>query len=232
MLYRYLFLSPVPPSYQPDPVALPATTHAVRYVAFDDDRPDVAALPDWIGQLPTDRPLVYATLGTAYNRTPDVFPAILAALRDLPVEAIVTVGEQDAGYFGPQPPHIHLARYIPQSLLFPRCDLVITHGGFGTVLTALDHGLPLVIAPIAADQPDHARRCIELGVARAISPRDRTPTAFRDADRSVLNDGRYRRNAERLRDEMHAQPGSEYAVRLLERLTAARQPLIPASERT
>ena len=93
---------------------------------------------------------------------------------------------------------------------------------------ALDHGLPLVIIPIAADQPDNARRCADLGLARVIAPDRRTPEAIREAVRAILHDPGYRRNAARLRDEGRALPGPDYAVALLERLALERRPLVVA----
>ncbi len=227
MLYRYLLLLPFPPRFADPAAPLPPTAHHIRHVGYDIDRPG-DALPGWVADLPA-RPVVYATLGTAYNRTPGIFPAILAGLRDEPATLIVTVGpNQDPADFGPQSPHVHIERYLPQNLLFPHCDLVVTHGGSGTVRAALDHGLPLVVIPIAADQPDNARRCADLGVGRVVAPDRRTPGAIREAVREVLHTPGYRRNAARLRDEMRALPGPEYAVALLERLALERRPLVVA----
>lgn len=179
-------------------------------------------MPAWAaacGAVPT----VYATLGTAYNRTPGIFAAILAGLRDEPIRLIVTVNHnQDPAAFGPQPAHVHVARYLPQSLIIPRCAAVVTHGGSDTVRTALAHGVPLVIIPIAADQPENARRCVALGVGRSIAPDERTPETIRAATRAVLRDGRYRRNAAQLRAEYQALPDLDQAVRLLERLSVTR----------
>jgi UDP:flavonoid glycosyltransferase YjiC (YdhE family) len=221
MLYRYLLLTPFPPRYQDPTVPLPPTAHAVRHISYDIEHPGDLTLPGWIAAMPR-RPTVYATLGTAYNRTPDIFATILAALRDEPINLIVTLGPgHDSDDFGAQPPHVHLERCIPQRLLFPHCDLVITHRGSGTVRTALAHGLPMVIIPIAADQPENAQQCAALVLARIISSRDRTATAIREATRTVLSDPRYRQNAARLHNEMESLPGPEYAVALLERLARA-----------
>jgi UDP:flavonoid glycosyltransferase YjiC (YdhE family) len=109
-------------------------------------------------------------------------------------------------------------------LLFPRCDLVVTHGGTGTVMSALGHGLPLVIVPVSADQPDNARRGERLGVAAVIAPDRRTPSAFRDAVRGVLGDPGYRLNAERLQEEMARLPGPEQVVGWLEGLAVEHSP--------
>lgn len=217
MLYRHALLLPFPPALLDPALDLPPTAQFIRHVPFDLDPPD-DRLPAWVASL-DPRPVIYATLGTAYNRDATLFRMILDAFRDEPVSLIVTIGgNQDPAAFGPQPPHIRLARYLPQSLLFSSCDLVITHGGSGTVRTALAHGLPMVILPIAADQPDNARRCADLGLAMVVLPENRSPTAIRDAARDILRDPSYRRHAEHMRDAMLALPGPESAVPLLEAL--------------
>ncbi len=218
MLYRHLLLLPFPSRYADPAAALPPTARFIRHVSFDRDDRAPERLPAWAaacGAVPT----VYATLGTAYNRTPGVFAAILAGLRDEPIRLIVTVNhDQDPAAFGPQPAHVHVARYLPQSLIIPRCAAVVTHGGSGTVRTALAHGVPLVVIPIAADQPENARRCVALGVGRSIAPDERTPEATRAATRAVLRDGRYRRNAALLGDEFRALPDLDDAIALLAQL--------------
>jgi UDP:flavonoid glycosyltransferase YjiC (YdhE family) len=216
MLYRFLLIVPAPPGFHDPAHPLPATARAVRHVPFD--RSGDERLPAWVGDLP-NQPVVYATMGTAFNQVPGILEAILAGLRDEPVTLIMTTGrDRDPTSFGPQPPHVHIERYVPQSLLFPHCDLVLTHGGSGTVMTALDHGLPMVMIPVSADQPDNARRCEQLGVAKVISPQERTPEAIREAARTVVQMPDYRHYAERLREEMHALPGPEQAVGWLEQL--------------
>ncbi len=217
MLRGDLALHPFPPSFlDPVPGGPAAATYFVRPAPFD--RSGDEGLPAWVDDLPA-RPTVYATLGTAFNGRADLFAAFLAGLRDEPVNLIVTVGrDQDPAQFGPQPSHVRIARYIPQTLLFPRCDLVLTHGGSGTVMAALAHGLPLVLVPIAADQPDNAARCAALGVGRVVEARDVTPQAVRDAVRGVLADPAYYRHAGRLRGEILRLPEAHHAVPLLEQL--------------
>ncbi len=216
-LYRYLFLSTAPPSY-PDPtIAFPPTTHPLRPVPFDQSGDEPR--PAWLDALP-DQPIVYATLGTtSVNRRPDIFRAILEGLRDQSLTLILTIGrDQDPTQFGPQPPHVHVERYVPQTHLFPRCRVVIAHGGSGTTMAALAHGLPMVLAPLAADQPENAERCAALGVARVIQPAALTPETVRTNVLTVLRDPVYQHNARRLRAEIAAMPGPEHAVELLERL--------------
>jgi UDP:flavonoid glycosyltransferase YjiC (YdhE family) len=85
-------------------------------------------------------------------------------------------------------------------------------------MAALAHGLPQVIVPIAADQPENARRCEALGAGVTLEQIMVNPASARVAVWQVLDDPSYRANAERLRAEIEALPGSEETVRLLEGL--------------
>lgn len=219
MLYRHLLLSPLPPSYRAAAGPFPPTTHALRRTNFNVTVDD--ELPGWLGS--TTRPIVYATLGTAYNRAPGVFDAIISGLRYEPIELVVTVGPGlEQADFGPQPDNVHIYQYIPHSLLLPHCDLVLCHGGFGTMLDALGHGLPLVMIPIAADQPDNARQCAEQCVADLIVPGQREPAAIRRAVRRVLSDRHYRDAAGALAAELQALPTPSQVVPLLEQIAERR----------
>ena len=165
---------------------------------------------------------MYFTLGTVFNlESGDLFSRTLAGLRDLPVKVVATVGEGiDPDELGPQPANFRIARYIAQESILPKCSLVVSHGGSGSVLGALAHGLPMVLIPMGADQPLNAARCEQLGVGRALDPIAASPESVGEAVSIVLADPRYRQTAERFRDEIAALPGPGHAVRLLERLAA------------
>jgi UDP:flavonoid glycosyltransferase YjiC (YdhE family) len=228
MLSRYLVLSPFPASFRDPAFPLPATAHSFRPFAPGPAADDTAPL--W-GTGLYGAPTVYFTLGTVFNmESGDLFSRVLAGLRDLPINLIVTVGRHiAAAEFGSQPANVHIERYIPQSLVMPYCDLVVCHGGSGSVGGALAHGLPLVLIPMGADQPLNAARCAELGVARVLDPVAATAESVREAVTIVLADPTYRRAAEGMRDEMAGLPGPEHVIRLLERLAACdRETTLPS----
>jgi MGT family glycosyltransferase len=166
---------------------------------------------------------VYLTLGTVpqFNTRPSIFRAFIDGLANEPLNLLVAVGRNnDPAEFGKLPPNVRIERYIPQTLLFPRCDLVVCHAGSGSVMAALVQGLPLVLVPIAADQPENARRCSALGVARVVDEDTLNPAVARAAVADALGNPAYRNSAKRLRAEIERLPGPEYAVKLLERLAA------------
>jgi UDP:flavonoid glycosyltransferase YjiC (YdhE family) len=161
---------------------------------------------------------VYFTLGTIFNlESGDLFERVLEGLRELPVDVVATVGRNlDPDVLGPQPANVRIERYLPQSEVLPRCHAVVSHGGSGSLLAALAHGLPSVLLPMGADQPQNAARCEELGVARVLDAVRATPEDVRDAVTDVLTDPSYRSAAERIADEIAALPGPEATVPLLE----------------
>lgn len=220
MLSRYLVLSPFPPSYRDPAFPLPATAHAIRPLTLS--AAPLENAPPWAVHWP-DAPLVYFTLGTVFHvESGDLFERVLAALRELPVNVIATVGrELDPAIFGPQPSHIQLAHYIPQAELLPHCAAVIAHGGSGSVMGALAHGLPMVLLPMGADQPHNADRCVALGVALALDAVAATPHSVQMAVTTILTDPTYQQKAARLRDESATLPAPMAALRLLEALVVA-----------
>jgi UDP:flavonoid glycosyltransferase YjiC (YdhE family) len=215
MLRRHLVLSPFPSSFRDPAFPLPATARSVRLPPRDaGDAP-----PPWLAEL-DDAPTVYFTLGTIYNlECGDLFQRVLSGLRDLPINLIVTVGRDiDPTELGPQPDNVHVERFVPQASLLPHCDLVVCHGGSGSVTNALADGLPMVVIPLGADQPLNGARCRDLGVARVLEALTLTPPEVGATVSDVLETPSYRLAAEPLRAEIEAMPGPEFGVGLLERL--------------
>lgn len=227
MLNRYLVLSPFPPSYRDPAFPLPVTAHPIRPLTLGAAPND--AVPPWLAHL-SGAPTVYFTLGTVFNlESGDLFERVLAGLRDLPINVIATVGREiDPAEFGPQPANIQIARYIPQAAILPHCAAVVSHGGSGSVMGALAHGLPMVLLPMGADQPHNAARCAALGVGRLLDVVEARPETVHAAVTAVLAEPGYRQAAERIQAEIAALPEPAHAVRLLERLAAEKQPLVSA----
>ncbi len=217
MLYRYLHLSFLPASYQALAPFKPTVTRTVRPTIFD--RSGTEGLPAWTDHLPS-RPTVYATMGTIANSIPNLLLTVLEALRDEPTNLILTTGHDvDPRAFGHQPRNVYIERYIPHSLLFPHCDVVVTHGGYNTVLGALMCGLPMVITPCIADQHENARRCEALGAALVVRPPIQ-PLSLQQAVREVLTIQSYKENARRIQAEIDSLPSIDVAVDLLEKATS------------
>ncbi len=225
-LFAQLHLSFVPPSLEDPAVPLPAMAHGPRARCCSNHcrRAGVS----WLANLP-DRPTIYVTGGTI-RRSDGFFEPVIEGVRDLNVNLVATLGRLNAPeLLGPQPEHVHLTRYVSQSLLLPTCAVVVNHGGFSSVLGALTCGVPLVVLPNGADRSVNARRAAELGVAIVLDEDQRTPAAIQAAVRSVLDDSSYRLRAQAIQAEIAALPNPDQGVRLLEQLVARH--VSPASVR-
>jgi UDP:flavonoid glycosyltransferase YjiC (YdhE family) len=222
---RFLVFDPFPPSLRDPELSSPPTAHHARLSTLDATRDETA--PSLLTRK-NDTPTVYFTLGTVYNmESGDLFQRVLAGLGDLAVEVMITVGRDfDPRELGAQPASVHVQRFIPQAVLLPHCDVVVSHAGSGSVLGALTHGLPMVLIPIGADQPLNAARCRALGVAQVLDAVEATPEMVGAAVSSVLADGKAREIAARISHEIVAMPGPEHAVTLLDRLASERAPIV------
>jgi len=217
-----LVLSPFPAGFRDPAFPLPASARLFRAgdpAGSDAVGPQTVSMPPWWTDL-LDRPVVYVTLGTIFAlESGDLFERLLAGLAELPVEVIVTVGRDlDPAELGRQPVNVHVERWLPSALVLGRADLVVSHGGSGTVAAALTHGLPQLVAAMGADQLQNAGRITDLAIGLALHPVTCTSAQVRDAAAALLDDQRARLAARRLQAEMAAMPAVDTVIPELERL--------------
>ncbi|MGF9755937.1 glycosyltransferase [Microvirga sp. 0TCS3.31] len=169
------------------------------------------------------RPAIYVTLGTIFNSASgDLFERILAGLGDLDADVVVTVGRRtDPADLGPQPAHVRVERFLPQDEVLPHVDLVVSHGGSGSLMATLAHGLPSLLLPLGADQPHNASRAHELGLAATLDAVTVTPEEVFASAGAVLADRAMRVRCVDAAAELQALPGPAVAVAALEAAASA-----------
>ncbi len=208
-----------PRGYQPPGLEIPKSFHFFRPDVFD--RSGDEGLPRWVSELPA-RPTVYVTLGTLFNASSNLLERILDGLAGEDLNAVITIGrDRDPAQFSGLASNVRVERYIPQSLLLPHCDAVVSHAGYGTVMGSLANGLPSVLVPISADQPMHASRCDAIGTSLSLDRDDLTAEMVRAATWRVLREPEFRKRARALADEIASMPGPDAAVALIERIVRA-----------
>lgn len=188
-------------------------------VRFHEPCPHVAeAMPDWWSG--SQAPLVYLTLGTVTGQmsvAEGLYRTALEALARLEVRVLLTVGTDfDLHRLRDMPPNVHIERWIDQASVFPQADLVVCHGGSGTVFGALAAGVPVVVLPSFADQFRNGDLVESHGLGAVVragsSPRDGSRTVLdagdieriADAVRRVLDDDAYCERARSIATEMQS----------------------------
>ncbi len=191
-IYRHLHLDLFPPSL-PDPIVAtldPTRVRPLRPVALRSDARTVGPR-DAAGSA-----RVVATLGTVFDDDPSAWAAIEAALAGLDVEVV---------RLRPGP------GFVPIGDVVAGAGAMVSHGGAGTMLAALEMGVPSVVLPRGADQHAISAAAVRAGVAIEVDPE---ADQIADAVTRVL-DGALAADVERVRGEMAAMPGPDELVPVL-----------------
>lgn len=166
----------------------------------------------WL-DLPDDRPLILAGLGTVAPRvvpeTPKLLTAMVTALGELPCSAVISVGPGDAAddWSGPRPGNVRLVPFVPLALLLGTAELFLSHGGFGGVVLALRAATPTVNLPLFGDHTFNSDRLAELGLGVPVDPAYADPAALVEACAQVLADRGFRYRAADMSRRIMADPG-------------------------
>ena len=218
-LYRYLFLTTRPLSLRDPGVPYPEVTAELRPIADDWLAGDTPAVRESFP--PRDsRPRVAITLGTVNNSQHGILRAFVDGAVAAGAHIVVALGA-DPGTLGDVPPGVAVHAYVPMSTLLPEADVLAFHGGSGTMLAALAAGIPMVIVPIAADQPDNAELCAAAGVASVIPLETIDAATAQAAIEAVLADPSYRHRAREVADEVATMPGPDAAFDRIESIILA-----------
>lgn len=161
-----------------------------------------------------DPPIIF-TLGSSVSMDPgDFFRKALAAARRLGQRAILIGGlipSDDPG----ASERLKVFEYLPYSRVFPHASVIVHPGGIGTLSQALAAGRPMVVTPVAFDQPDNARRAERLGVARTLPFKTVTPKSLVENLIAIRTQPNYLEHADRVGRRVRSEQGAQRACDLI-----------------
>jgi UDP:flavonoid glycosyltransferase YjiC (YdhE family) len=181
-----------------------------------------ARIPDWLLR-PARRPRVCVTFGTLLPRITalglrDVVAPVLARLSGLGVEVYLAIDDRVLDQWPELAESSTVAGRMPLGHVLPTCDLMINHGGQGTILTALDAGCPQLVLPQMDDQFENADAVVRAGAGLTLSIEEFTPDLVAERCTALLNDPGFGRQAARVASEIAAQLSPVEVVDLLAKL--------------
>lgn len=201
----------------------PEELHFVGRLASPPPPAGAAELPPWWGEL-NGRTVVHVTQGTLNTDPDDLIRPALDALADADALVVVATGVRgrDTLPFA-APPNARVAGFLPYSQLLPHVDVMITNGGWGGTLAALEHGIPLLIAGGDLDKPEIAARVAWAGAG--VNLHTGTPTARQVSAgyRRIVADPSFRDAAARVAAGLRSFGVASHAAELIEQLAAGRR---------
>ncbi|MDX6691530.1 MAG: hypothetical protein QOG15_2987 [Solirubrobacteraceae bacterium] len=190
-----------------------ARTHVVGPLLWEPPSADVA-LP------PGDEPLVLVTPSTSQDGEHRLLRAALSGLADLPVRVLATWNRRDGGEPADVPANATVVDWMSYARTMPAADIVVCHGGHGTIARALASGCAVVAVPAAGDMNENAARIEWAGVGVRLPRRLCRPRGMALAVGRALARPHLRERALELRAWAQEHDGPGRAALLVEAFTA------------
>jgi UDP:flavonoid glycosyltransferase YjiC (YdhE family) len=171
---------------------------------------------------PGDAPLVLVAPSTAQDPSHRMLRAALEGLADAPVRVLATWNRRLPDRPLPVPDNARVVRWVSYAQTMPLADIVLTHGGHGTVARALSCGTVPVVVPAAGDMNENAARVAWAGLGVRLPRRFATPRAIRLAVASALSDPALRDRVATVARTPAATGGAARAASVLEAFAVRR----------
>ena len=169
--------------------------------------------------LDAGEPPVYFTFGSMMVPSPDYIRDTLAiwirTVERAGCRAIVQIPSTDLkGFLVPD--RVFKVNRAPYKKVFPRCALVVHHGGAGTTQSALLAGIPTIIVAHVADQFFWGSELERLKVAgRTLHRKNLSYKRLANEVRNVMNQTELGANSKRLGEKMASEDGVRSAVKMI-----------------
>jgi UDP:flavonoid glycosyltransferase YjiC (YdhE family) len=166
-------------------------------------------------------PVVLIAPSTAQDNEHRLLRAALAGLAREPVRVIATWNGREPSPPIAAPDNAVLVPWLSYAQTMPACDLVVCHGGHGTLVRALTTGCPVVVCPAGGDMAENAARVDWAGLGVRLPRRFCTPRGVRLAVHRALAQPRLRARAAEVAHWAADHPAGPTAVAELERWAAS-----------
>lgn len=167
-------------------------------------------------KIVSQHPIIYISLGTIFNNNIKFYKKCINAFRNENVTIYMSIGKSiDKKVFKNVSENIHIFNYAPQVEILNNASLFLTHGGMNSVNEAIKFGVPMVVFPMAADQPYVGARVQELEIGKCCSLKSLTVDKIREVSYEVMSDQTINENIKFLKKDMLEYAGNEKAVEII-----------------
>ena len=197
---------------------LPPNFHYIGPVVWEPD----TAVPRWLAEIDPDRPTLYFSMGsTGYAR---FFEQAIEIFGNTEYQCLMTT----AGMISlPDiPDNFFVTDYAPGSKLMAKSDLVVCHGGNGTIYQAMQYGVPIIGIPTMHDQEFNLDRVEDLGIGIHLSELRFKPEHLVTAVERIMTQQHYQENARRYQQILASYDGPRKGAELIAETLHAAAPAV------
>jgi UDP:flavonoid glycosyltransferase YjiC (YdhE family) len=193
----------------------PAHVHVTGPLLWEPPAADVESPPG-------DAPLALVAPSTSQDPSHSLLAASLRALATLPVRVLAAYNRREPPQPLDVPANARLVDWFSYSRTMPHADVVVCHGGHGTLARALASGAPVVTVPAAGDMGENGVRAQWAGVGLSLPSRFLTARALRLVVQRILEEPRFATRAGELASWAAANDGAAVAAGVVERFVRDR----------
>ena len=190
-------------------------------------------LSKWLEGKP-ERSVVYISMGSVADVTTDIASAFVRGVEATNLSVVWSLNKLNQAVlsgFTLDSNMFYISHWIPQNTLLQHASLSMTilHAGAGGVHETLYHAVPCIALPMVGDQHGNAARLVSTGAGIRLDMNSLSPENINSAILAIQSDGRYRKEAKRMRELLLNAGGVTRAVDLLESYARlGYQHLVPA----
>ncbi|MBQ9612842.1 MAG: hypothetical protein IJV14_09670 [Lachnospiraceae bacterium] len=156
------------------------------------------------------RPLLYSSLGTAFNNWPEYYPILFDAVRDLDINVFAALGAIDPASLKDIPENVEVGQMVPQLDILSQASVFITHAGMGGTGEAIYYGVPMIAIPQMDEQAITAGVIEKNGLGVAFLDKNQiTSESLKAAIKKLLEDPSYRNTAKEFSEDMKSLGGAK-----------------------
>lgn len=174
----------------------------------------------------TLRPKLYCAMGV--SGSPHVLANVIEIVNNLEIRSVIVTTTILPTREGNDSEYVLLTPHAPAHLVNPLADIAITHGGAGTVQTAIHAGTPLVGIPMHLEQTGNLSLVTRQGAGLMLSKWDLNRRSLGRALERLLTDASLRKNMLRLKALQDKVDGAAIAAREIMNILGASSPNIEA----
>jgi UDP:flavonoid glycosyltransferase YjiC (YdhE family) len=175
----------------------------------------------------TPCPKLYCAMGV--SGSPRVLWEIVEIANNLEIQSVIATTTVLPGREGNDSGRVLLTPHVPAHLVNPLADIAITHGGAGTVQTAIHSGTPLVGIPMHLEQTGNLSLVTRQGAGLMLSKWDLNRRSLGRALERLLTDASLRQNMLRLKALQDRVDGPAIAAREIVKFLGASNSVMGAA---